>query len=150
MNRRGVFHGALAAAAGWFGAARASAGETGAGQTAAGEAPMRVVYHLSDFEKADFVLHNMRVHYENAKGPLTLALVVHGPAVRAFRHEASGVTQDRFAGLLKRGMSPYACAVALRGQNMEEKDLVAGMQITPAGTVRLAELQREGYVYIRP
>lgn len=141
MNRRGIFRGALAAAAGWFGA-RAIAEEA--------KTPMRVVYHLSDFDRADFVLHNMRVHYENAGGPVTLALVVHGPAVRAFRRDGSGVTQERFAGLLKRGMSPYVCAVALRGQNMEEKDLASGFQITEAGTVRLAELQRDGYLYIRP
>jgi uncharacterized protein len=142
MNRRGVFHGALAAAAGWFGAARARAGEA--------SAPMKVVYHLSDYDRADFVLHNMRVHYENAGGPLTLVLIVHGPAIRAFHRNGSGVTQERLAGLLKRGMTPYACAVALRGQNMEEKDLAPGVQLTPAGTARLAELQRDGYFYIRP
>lgn len=141
MNRRGMFHGAMAAAASWLGA-RAIADEA--------KAPMRVVYHLSDFDRADFVLHNMRVHYENAKGPATLALVVHGPAVRAFRRDGSGVTQERFAGLLKRGMSPYICAVALRGQNMEETDLSPGFQIAEAGTARLAELQRDGYLYIRP
>ena len=143
MDRRSVFHGALAAAAGWFGAARA------AGAVEA-PAPMKVVYHLSDFEKADFVLHNVRVHYENAGGPITIALVVHGPAVRAFRRDGSGVTQERLTGLLRRGLTPYMCAVAMRGQNVEEKDLTPGFQITEAGTVRLAELQRDGYLYLRP
>lgn len=142
MNRRGVFHGAVAAAAAWWGATRATAGEA--------PVSMKVVYHLSDAEKADFVLHNMRIHYENAREPVTLALVVHGPAVRAFHRDGSGVTQQRLAGLLKRGMTPYICAVALRGQNMEEKDLTSGFQIAEAGTVRLAELQRDGYFYIRP
>ncbi len=47
MNRRGLFHGAVAAMTGLLGA-RAVAEET--------KAPMKVVYHLSDFEKADFVL----------------------------------------------------------------------------------------------
>ncbi len=142
MDRRGVFRGALAAAAGWLSAARAAASDE--------RAPMKVVYHLSDYEKADFVLHNMRVHYEHATVPTTLALIVHGPAVRAFRRDGSGVTQERLAGLLKRGLSPYVCAVALRGQNMEERDLSPGFQIVEAGTVRLAELQSEGYLYIRP
>lgn len=141
MDRRGVFQGALVAMSGWFGVARAASEE---------RAPMKVVYHLSDFDKADFVLHNMRVHFEHATGPTTLALVVHGPAVRAFHREGSGVTQERFAGLLKRGMTPYICAVALRGQNIEEKDLTPGFQVVDAGTVRLAELQRDGYLYIRP
>lgn len=141
MDRRGVFQGAFVAAAGWFGVAQAAGEE---------RAPMKVVYHLSDFDKADFVLHNMRVHYEHAASPTTLALVVHGPAVRAFHREGSGVTQERFGGLLKRGMTPYICAVALRGQNMEEKDLTPGFQVVEAGTVRLAELQRDGYLYIRP
>jgi intracellular sulfur oxidation DsrE/DsrF family protein len=139
MDRRGVFGGVVAAATAWVGGARA--GEA---------APMRVVYHLADAEKADFVLHNMRVHYEHATAPTTLALVVHGPAVRAFRHDGSGVTLERLSGLVKRGMTPYVCAVALKGQNMEEKDLAPGMSITEAGTVRLAEMQRDGWLYLRP
>ncbi len=141
MNRRGLF-GALAAASAWFGAARAATGETAA--------PMKVVYHLSDFEKADFVLHNMRVHYDNAGGPVTIALVVHGPAVRAFRRDGSAVTQERFTALRRRGLAPYMCAVAMRGQNVDEKDLTEGFMITEAGTVRLAQLQRDGYIYLRP
>lgn len=44
MNRRGVFHALAATVATWAGAARAAAGEA--------PASMKVVYHLSDFDKA--------------------------------------------------------------------------------------------------
>ncbi|HXY59537.1 MAG TPA: DsrE family protein [Methylocystis sp.] len=143
MKRRGVFKGAMLAAAGLFSSARAQAAEGG---------PMRVVYHLADFEKADFVLHNIRNHYEAAGGPekVAIALVVHGPAVRAFAREASAATSERFAALLRRGFSPYICATALRGQNLEATDLAPGFVVVEAGVVRLAELQRDGYLYLRP
>jgi len=92
MNRRGVFEGALLAATGWFSSTRADAAEGG---------PVRAVYHLADFEKADFVLHNIRNHYEAAGGAekVAIALVVHGPGGAGFR--ARGLRGDlgAFRGL---------------------------------------------------
>ena len=50
----------------------------------------KVAYHLSDLDKVDFVLGNIRNHYNGMGGPdkVTIALVVHGPALKAF-HTAS-------------------------------------------------------------
>lgn len=144
MDRRGLFHGAiLSAAAGWFSAARAATADS---------ATLKVVYHLSDYEKADFVLHNIRIHFEAVGGAdkIVIALVVHGPAVRAFARNGSAATLDRFSALVRRGLSPYLCAVAMRGQNLEENDMAPGFEITETGVVRLAELQRHGYIYLRP
>lgn len=145
MDRRGLFHGALlSAGVSWFSAARAA--------TSVGPATVKVVYHLSDYEKADFVLHNIRIHYEadGDASKVVIALVVHGPAVRAFARHGSSATLDRFSALVRRGLSPYLCAVAMRGLSLEEKDMAPGFEITETGVVRLAELQRDGYVYLRP
>lgn len=144
MDRRGLFHGAiLSAAASLSSAARAAT---------VGSATLKVVYHLSDYEKADFVLHNIRIHFEAIGGAdkIMIALVVHGPAVRAFARNGSAATLERFSVLVRRGLSPYLCAVAMRGQNLEENDMAPGFEITETGVVRLAELQRHGYIYLRP
>jgi intracellular sulfur oxidation DsrE/DsrF family protein len=144
MDRRGVFKGALTALAGWIGTARAAGVED--------RAPMKVVYHLSEFEKVDSVLTNIRHHYEAVGGTekATIALVAHGSAVRAFRRDGSAATLERLGALQRRGLSPFLCAVALRGQNIAEADLAPGLHITESGVVRLCELQREGYLYLRP
>ena len=52
----------------------------------------KVAYHRSDADPASFVLGNIRKHHEGTGGKTTIALVVHGPAIAAFRvTSASGV-----------------------------------------------------------
>jgi intracellular sulfur oxidation DsrE/DsrF family protein len=144
MNRRNIFRTALAAATGVFGA-RASA------QTS--NVP-KVVYHLSDLDKVSFVLGNIRNHFEGAGGPdkITIALVVHGPALKAF-HKQGAVADisSRTASQLKTGLRLEACANTMAGQNVKLGDLLPGFVVAEKGGVtRLAELQHEGWAYLRP
>src|SRR6202012_1291973 len=62
----------------------------------------KVVYHLVDLDKVGFVLGNIRNHYDGVGGPenVTIALVVHGPALKAFHAaDASPATSQDFATL---------------------------------------------------
>ena len=114
----------------------------------------KVAYHLSDLDKVDFVLGNIRNHYNGMGGPdkVTIALVVHGPALKAF-HTASAkpdVTQ-RASEMQKSGLTLHACINTMRAQEVTLKDLLPGFIIADkGGVVRLAELQSQGYVYLRP
>jgi intracellular sulfur oxidation DsrE/DsrF family protein len=114
----------------------------------------KVAYHLSDLDKVDFVLGNIRNHYNGMGGPdkVTIALVVHGPALKAF-HTASAtpdVTQ-RAGDMQKSGLTLHACINTMRAQEVTLKDLLPGFVIADkGGVVRLAELQSQGYVYLRP
>jgi hypothetical protein len=114
----------------------------------------KVVYHLSDLDKVNFVLGNIRNHYEGVGGPenVTIALVVHGPALKAF-HAASAdhdVTK-RVADFANEGLALQACAFAMKAQNVTLKDLVPGfVEAEHGGVVRLTELQAQGYAYLRP
>jgi uncharacterized protein len=114
----------------------------------------KVAYHLSDLDKVDFVLGNIRNHYNGMGGPdkVTIALVVHGPALKAF-HSATAtpdVTQ-RVGDLTKSGLTPHACINTMRAQEVTLNDLLPGFVIADkGGVVRLAELQSQGYVYLRP
>jgi uncharacterized protein len=121
---------------------------------AAGAEFGKVVYHLSDLDKVDFVLGNMRNHYNGMGGPghVTIALVVHGPALQAFHLD--GATPDvakKFEELRNLGLQPSACINTMRAQNVTLKDLLPGFSVAEkGGVVRLAELQSQGYAYLRP
>jgi uncharacterized protein len=114
----------------------------------------KVVYHLSDLDKAEFVLGNIRNHYNGMGGPdkVTIALVVHGPALKAFHtaHAAADFTK-RADDLTKSGLAMHACINTMRAQEVTLKDLLPGFAVADkGGVVRIAELQSQGYVYLRP
>jgi hypothetical protein len=114
----------------------------------------KVVYHLSDPDKVDFVLGNIANHYEGMGGPekVTIALVVHGPALRAFH--AAKATPDmakRVSEFVKLGLQPNACIHTMKGQNVTLADLLPGFVVADkGGVVRIAQLQAQGYAYLRP
>lgn len=145
MRRRDMFRGLAAAAGALVGMGQARAAVTGAGKP-------RVAYHLSDVDKVNFVLGNIKNHYEGAAGNVEIALVVHGPALAAFRSKgASAAVSGRFAGLVREGLSPHACANTMHGMDIALPDLFDGFASAQSGgVVKLAELQAQGYAYLRP
>ncbi|CDX54614.1 conserved exported hypothetical protein [Mesorhizobium plurifarium] len=144
MLRRDIFRAGLAGAAGLFGLSRANA--------ATSEERLKVAYHLSDTDKVNFVLGNIKNHYEGTGGNVDIVLVVHGPALAAFKSKgASAAVSSRFAGLVQQGLVSQACGNTLRGMDITLTDLLAGFELAEkGGVVKLAELQRQGYVYLRP
>jgi hypothetical protein len=114
----------------------------------------KVVYHLDDLDKVDFVFGNIRNHYNGMGGPdkVTIALVVHGPALKAFHlADATPDMTQRTDEMKKSGLQLNACINTMRAQNVTLKDLLPGFIVADkGGVVRLAELQSQGYVYLRP
>jgi intracellular sulfur oxidation DsrE/DsrF family protein len=145
----------LLAALGSFGAALFAA-RPGARAATADATPdkLKVVYHLSDLDRVGFVLGNIRNHIDGVGGPdhVTLALVVHGPALRAFH--ALSATPDisrRIGEFAQSGMELAACGNTMKAQNVSLPDLLPGfVNADRGGVVRIAELQSQGYLYIRP
>lgn len=114
----------------------------------------KVVYHVSDAEKVPFALGNIRNHIKGMGGPqnVEIVLVAHGPATDLFR-EISATDEVRSAvdGLRKDGVEFDMCANTLRAKNLELKDLLPGfVKAENGGVVRIAQLQQQGYIYIRP
>ncbi len=114
----------------------------------------KVVYHLADLDKVGFVLGNIRNHFIGMGGPenVTIALVVHGPALKAFHTAAAAPdTSHDVDELRKSGLGLNACINTMRAQNVTLKDLLPGFAVAEkGGVVRLAELQGQGYAYLRP
>ena len=149
-HRRGLLRSAFASAGALFAMAGAKA------QAATWTAPdkSKVVYHLADLDKVGFVLNNIQNHLDGVGGPdkVTIALVVHGPALKSF-HAASANpdTTKRVAGFTKIGVELDACGHTMKAQSVSLKDLLPGfVAVEQGGVVRLAELQAQGYAYLRP
>ena len=149
MHRRNMLWSAVTAFGAVFAASRA---------TAATEAPaggkLKVVYHLSDLDKVNFVIGNIQNHLDGVGGPenVTIALVVHGQALKAFHSAAANPDLSRHVGQFsKAGLELAACGNTMKSQNVTLKDLLPGfISADRGGVVRLAELQSQGYLYLRP
>jgi|TARA_B110000914_G_C15336674_1_gene387269 intracellular sulfur oxidation DsrE/DsrF family protein len=115
---------------------------------------LKVVYHVSDQAKVQFALGNMRNHIKGVGGPenVELVLVVHGAAMKGFDDfESTNKVKKLFAGLKKDGVEFNACGNTMRKLKYNLKDLVPGfIRVDQGGVVKIAELQSEGYLYIRP
>jgi uncharacterized protein len=137
MHRRNILATALAAAGGLLAAGGRSA-------RADAREGAKAVYHLGNIDH----------HLEGAGGPekVTIALVVHGAALRAFHAaSASPETARKLAALVKADVRLNACIHSMRGQNVTLKDLLPGFAVAEkGGVVLIAELQQQGYAYLRP
>jgi len=149
MDRRNMLLRAAAAFGAAFAASRASAATESPAQD-----KLKVVYHLSDLDKVHFVLGNIQNHLDGVGGPehVTIALVVHGPALRSFQtSQANPETTQNFGKLAKAGVGFAACSNTMKAQKITLGDLLPGfVSADRGGVVRIAELQSQGYLYLRP
>lgn len=147
MNRRNILWSAVSALGAAFAASRAKAATE-----AAPSSRLKVVYHLSDADKVNFVLGNIQNHIDGVGGPdhVTIALVIHGPALKAFHSaQANPDISKRIGDFSKDGVELAACGNTMKAQNITLTDLLPGFISAEKG-VRLAELQSQGYLYLRP
>lgn len=149
MDRRNMLLRAIAAFGASFAASRANAATESPAQD-----KLKVVYHLSDFDKVSFVIGNIQNHFDGVGGPdhVTIALVVHGPALRAFQSaQATPDLTQHLGRLSKTGLALAACGNTMRAQKITLADLLPGfVAADKGGVVRIAELQSQGYLYLRP
>jgi hypothetical protein len=144
VYRRNLLTATLAAAGGLF-VSRAKA---------AAPDQAKVAYHLCDLDKVAFVLGNIRNHFDGMGGPdkVSIALVVHGPALKAFQSaQANPDLSKRVGEFSKAGLELNACGNTMKATHITLADLLPGfINAERGGVVRLAELQAQGYVYLRP
>ena len=149
MHRRNILWGAISALSAAFAASRANAASE-----AAPPAKLKVVYHLNDLDKVSFVLGNIQNHLDGVGGPdhVTIALVIHGQALRAFHSASANPDLSKRVGQFsKAGLELAVCGNTMKSQNVALKDLLPGFVVAErGGVVRIAELQSQGYLYLRP
>jgi uncharacterized protein len=136
-----------------FGAAFAASCASAATEVAP-PTKLKVVYHLNDLDKVSFALGNIQNHLDGVGGPdrVTIALVVHGRALRAFHSASANPDLSKRVGQFsKAGLELAVCGNTMKSQNITLKDLLPGFIVAErGGVVRIAELQSQGYVYLRP
>ncbi|MET0678906.1 MAG: DsrE family protein [Bradyrhizobium sp.] len=149
MHRRNILWAAASALSAVFAASRADAEND-----AARPAKLKVVYHLNDLDKVSFVLGNIQNHLDGVGGPdhVTIALVIHGQALKAFHSASANPDLSRRVGQFSRaGLELAVCSNTMTSQNVTLKDLLPGFVAAErGGVVRIAELQSQGYLYLRP
>jgi uncharacterized protein len=97
---------------------------------------------------------NVVSHYKKLGEKAVVEIVTFGPGLHMLRDDTSPVKQriQQFA-LETPEVTFAACANTQANMSKQEKKdipLLSEAKLTPSGVVRLAELQGQGYAYIRP
>jgi hypothetical protein len=132
-----------------------------AGDAQAAEGPskekVKVLYHVDgkDPEVAKYALALINKHIEAEGGPenIDIELVVHGPALELFeRDKMDPEMTKRFNQIIEKGVHAEMCQVSMKAFGKTLDNLAKGFVATlhPVAVKRIADLQREGYLYIKP
>jgi intracellular sulfur oxidation DsrE/DsrF family protein len=115
--------------------------------------PMKVVYHVSEAEKVPFVLRNIKNHIKGVGGAenVEIILVAHGPGLKPF-HNSDKMNVSSLVGELQlEGVEFDACGNTMNALDFQVADLLPDfVRREEGGVVRIAQLQSEGYMYLRP
>jgi len=118
---------------------------------------VRVAVHLDEarvvrMRMALNNIANLLAYYAEAGQAVEIELVANGQGVTLLRAGVSPLA-ERVAEMAARGVRFSACANTLRGMSRDQEEapeLLDGVVVVPSGVVRLVELQRVGWAYLRP
>ena len=118
---------------------------------------VKVLYHVDgkDLEVAKYAMALINKHIDAEGGPdkIDVELVVHGPALELFENDKiDPELKKRFEQALSKGVHAEMCQVSMKLYNKTLDNLVKGFVATlhPVAVKRIADLQKEGYIYIKP
>lgn len=115
----------------------------------------KVVYHFNNAEKANAGLHNIMNHL-NAVGEKNTRIVVvtHGKGIDFLLDGWKDKSGKSYEGLVQelanRGVRFDVCANTLSGRKIDKNRVNLVAKIVPSGVATVAELQQEGYAYVKP
>jgi len=118
---------------------------------------VKVLYHVDgkDPEVAKYALALINKHIEAEGGPdkIDVELVVHGPALELFEKDKMDPEMTkRFNQIIEKGTHAEMCQVSMKMFGKTLDNLAKGFVATlhPVAVKRIAYLQKEGYLYIKP
>jgi hypothetical protein len=117
-------------------------------------ADYKYVLHISDMDpsKQELILNNAQNLLDAyPPGQVEIEIVAYGPGLRLMF--AENVNAQRLDSLSLSGVKFSACGNTLKGmakQIGEEPKLYPVATVVPGGIVRIGELVRQGYIYIKP
>ncbi|MCV3315473.1 DsrE family protein [Pediococcus ethanolidurans] len=110
---------------------------------------MKIVFHIDEASKWQTVLSNVsntltyaQDHHEH----ISVVVVVNGSAITEY------VTENiqTFINDHKTSVAFHACQNAMISHHITAAQLPKNVKIVPAGVIDLAELQNQGFRYIKP
>ncbi len=117
----------------------------------------KVLYHVDgkDPEVARYALALINKHIDAEGGPehIDIELVVHGPALELFEKDKMDPEMTkRFDQIIEKGVKAEMCQVSMKAFGKTLDNLAKGFAATlhPVAVKRIADLQQEGYLYIKP
>ena len=132
----------------------------GQNQVLAADAPkekVKVLYHVDgkDPEVAKYALALINKHIDAEGGPdkIDVELVVHGPALELFEKDKMDPEMTkRFEQIIGKGAKAEMCQVSMKAFGKTIDNLAKGFVATlhPVAVKRIADLQQQGYLYIKP
>jgi intracellular sulfur oxidation DsrE/DsrF family protein len=124
---------------------------------AEGQGKVKVLYHVDgkDPEVAKYALALINKHIDAEGGPdkIDVELVVHGPALELFEKDRMDAEMTkRFDQIIEKGAKAEMCQVSMKAFGKTIDNLAKGFVATlhPVAVKRIADLQKEGYLYIKP
>lgn len=124
---------------------------------AEGKGKVKVLYHVDgkDPEVAKYALALINKHIDAEGGPenIDVELVVHGPALELFENDKiDPEMKKRFEQIVEKGVHAEMCQVSMKLYNKTLDNIVKGFVATlhPVAVKRIADLQQQGYIYIKP
>jgi uncharacterized protein len=118
---------------------------------------VKVLYHVNgkDPEVAKYALALINKHIEAEGGPdnIDVELIVHGPALELFEKDKMDPEMTkRFDQAIAKGVKAEMCQVSMKAFGKTIDTLAKGFVATlhPVAVKRIADLQQEGYIYIKP
>lgn len=114
----------------------------------------KYVLHISDMDpsKQELILNNAQnVLDAYPPGGVEVEIVAYGPGLRLMF--ADNVNAKRLDALAQSGVKFSACGNTLKGMAKlmgEEPKLNPAAGVVPGGIVRIGELSKQGYIYVKP
>lgn len=119
-------------------------------------APNKVVIQVSTADPAvqKLAINNV-VNLTKAfpPGEVAIEVVAYGPGLSILTTAKKNKQMNRVASLAKSDITFSACANTMKAfekKTGHKPKLINGVKIVPGGIVRIMQLQKEGYAYIRP
>jgi intracellular sulfur oxidation DsrE/DsrF family protein len=111
---------------------------------------MKVVFHLSQIQTNEVhkALRNIK-HFREQKPDAEIHAVSNTSAVTMMKSDGSYA--DKITELIEEyDITMKACKNSIEGAEIEEDDLIEGVDVVGSGVAELGDLQENGFGYIKP
>jgi uncharacterized protein len=115
---------------------------------------LKILFHVDSPrpERLEMAFHNAHSAEMHAgKGNIKMVVVANGPAVKFFLKEDAGKFSGEINDLVSTGdVEFHVCGTSLKALGYEAQDVLGTCKVVPAGVIDIADLENEGFVYIKP